>query len=311
MAADSYFWVDLQYQQTPHLIATAVLPTAEGLLLVDPGPTTAIDGLLDGLSAHGYALGDVHAVLLTHIHLDHAGATGTLVKQHPELQVVVHRIGAPHVHDPSRLLRSARRIYGDDMDRLWGAVEGVPEDNLNVVRGGETLTLADRVLDVAYTPGHAVHHVSYFDRLSRTAFVGDVAGMRIPEADYIMPVTPPPDVDVPRWMDSIATVEGWQPEALFLTHCGPSPDPQTHLKAMAERLQAWAAEVEAAVAASADETTGPAARAEDPAAAFVEDKLQQMRVAVPAPYQEAYAQFGDPHGSWAGLARYCRKHAED
>ncbi|NBC00938.1 MAG: MBL fold metallo-hydrolase [Bacteroidetes bacterium] len=310
MAADSYFWVDLQYQQTPRLIATAALPTAEGLLLVDPGPTTAIDGLLDGLSAHGYALEDVHAVLLTHIHLDHAGATGTLVKRHPELQVVVHRIGAPHVHDPSRLLRSARRIYGDAMDRLWGAVAGVPEDNLNVVRGGETLTFAGRVLDVAYTPGHAVHHVSYFDRLSRTAFVGDVAGMRIPEAGYIMPVTPPPDVDVPRWLDSIATVEGWQPETLFLTHCGPSPDPQAHLEVMAERLQAWAAEVEEVVAAPAEETASAVAGAEDPAAAFVDDKLQQMRAAVPAPYQEAYAQFGDPHGSWAGLARYGRKQAE-
>lgn len=309
MAADSYFWIDLHYQRTPHLIATAVVPTTEGLLLVDPGPTTAVEGLREGLAAHGYTLGDVHAVLLTHIHLDHAGATGTLVKRHPELQVVVHRIGAPHVRDPSRLLTSARRIYGDAMDRLWGAVEGVPEDNLTVVRGGETLTFANRTLDVAYTPGHAVHHVSYFDRLSRTAFVGDVAGMRLPEAGYIMPVTPPPDVDVSRWMDSIDAVQAWQPEALFLTHCGPSPDPQVHLKIMAERLQAWAAEVRAAVDASANGTDS-AADGADPAATFAEEKLKHMHDAVPAPYQQAYAQFGDPHGSWAGLARYWRKHAE-
>jgi len=299
---DDFFWIDLHYQEAPNLIATGVLITESGLLLIDPGPTTALPGLGAGLEAKGYGLTDVHAVLLTHIHLDHAGATGTIVQQHPDIDVVVHRIGAPHVAEPSRLLASAKRIYGDSMDRLWGEVAAVPEDNLTVVRGGEMLTLGGHTLNVAYTPGHAVHHVSYYDRSSQMAFVGDVAGMRISDADYVLPVTPPPDVDLERWLQSIETVRAWAPEVLFPTHCGPSFDPASHLTVMAERLQGWADEVRDVLQAAPDD-----AAVENAAEAFTQRKLEAMREAVPAAYQAAYAQFGDPRGSFDGLARYWRK----
>ena len=164
-----------------------------GGAVVDPGPERRIETLLEGLGE------EPRALLLTHIHLDHAGAAGALVERFPGLEVYVHARGAPHLADPSRLLASAERIYGDEMAELWGRVLPVPERNLRVVEGGETIAVAGRELDVAYTPGHASHHVVYFDRSDGTAFVGDVAGVRIPPSDFVRAPTPPPDIDVDAW----------------------------------------------------------------------------------------------------------------
>src|SRR5919197_3986977 len=162
-----------------------------GGVLVDPGPESRIETLLEGVGEEPSAL------LLTHIHLDHAGASGALVERFPALEVWVHERGAPHLADPQKLLQSARRLYGDDMDRLWGRVVPVPEQNLRVLEGGETIETRGRELEVLYTPGHASHHVVYLDRADGTAYVGDVGGVRIPPADRVVPPTPPPDVDVP------------------------------------------------------------------------------------------------------------------
>src|SRR5687767_5102869 len=199
-------------------------------VLVDPGPESTLETLLEALD------GEVpRAVLLTHIHFDHAGASGALVRRWPELPVYVHERGAPHMAAPERLVASASRLYGgeDGLRRLWGEVVPVPEANLQVLRGGETV-LGD--YRVEYTPGHASHHVSYLHEPTGTAFVGDVAGVRIPPASYVLAPTPPPDIDVEAWDASLDVVEGWDPVSLALTHFGRVDDVGPHLAAMRERL---------------------------------------------------------------------------
>jgi glyoxylase-like metal-dependent hydrolase (beta-lactamase superfamily II) len=203
-----------------------------GDVLIDPGPASSIDALLEGLG------GIVpHTIALTHIHLDHAGATGSLVKRWPDVRVLVHERGARHMVDPTRLLDSATRLYGDDMDRLWGEVLPVPQDNITALVGGEQLD----GLEIAYTPGHASHHVSYWHRDSATAFVGDVGGVRIEPLDYVLAPTPPPDIDIEVWHASIARVRRWNPERLAITHFGAVADPQAHLDVLDVQLDQWAA----------------------------------------------------------------------
>lgn len=199
-------------------------------VLVDPGPSSCLDMLLG-------ALGDERprAVLLTHVHLDHAGATGSLVERWPELPVYVHERGARHMADPSRLYSSAQRLYGEDMERLWGAMRPVPEENLNVLQGGERLL--DGRFVVAYTPGHASHHVSYLHE--GTAFVGDVAGVRITPDSITIPPTPPPDIDVGRWHESIATIRAWQPDRLAMTHFDGYENVTEQLDELGARLDDW------------------------------------------------------------------------
>ena len=196
-------------------------------VIVDPGPESTMDTLLQ-------ALGDeVPAkILLTHIHLDHAGAAGALARRWPEVEVWVHDRGARHMLDPSRLMASAKRIYGDDMQRLWGDMAPVPEDRLRVLSGGERIG----PWRVEYTPGHASHHVSYLHEPSGTAFVGDVAGVRIPPSGYVLAPTPPPDLDVEGWDRSLDLVEGWAPTTLALTHFGRVDDVGPHLAAIRERV---------------------------------------------------------------------------
>src|SRR3954468_15715225 len=183
-------------------------------VLVDPGPASSVDGLLA-------ALGDTEPrrLMLTHIHRDHAGATGVLVRRFPQLEVWVHEVGARHVVDPSKLIASATRLYGDDMERLWGEIAPVPEENLRILRGGERI----EGFAVEYTPGHASHHVAYFHEASATAYTGDVAGVRIGDGPLIPP-TPPPDIDVDAWHRSIDVVAGWSPRRLALTHWGSFDD---------------------------------------------------------------------------------------
>jgi len=199
-------------------------------VLVDPGPESTQETLLAGL-------GDVEpsAILLTHIHFDHAGVSGALVRRWPDLPVYLHEVGAPHMAAPERLVASAARLYGgeDELARLWGEVVPVPERNLHVLKGGETV-LGD--FRVEYTPGHASHHVSFLHEPTGSAFVGDVAGVRIPPAGYVMAPTPPPDIDVEAWDRSLDVVDGWAPEALALTHFGRVDDVAAHVAAMRERL---------------------------------------------------------------------------
>jgi glyoxylase-like metal-dependent hydrolase (beta-lactamase superfamily II) len=181
------------------------------------------------------AIGDEQpkALLLTHIHLDHAAATGALVRRWPELEVYVHERGAAHLIDPSKLLASAERLYGDQMQRLWGEIVPVPEQNVKPLAGGEDVL----GMRVAYTPGHASHHVCYLHEESGTAFVGDVAAVRISPSALVVPPTPPPDIDIETWLDSIAIVESWRPERLALTHFGQVDDSLEHLQVVRSRLR--------------------------------------------------------------------------
>ena len=196
-------------------------------VLIDPGPENTLDRVLGELG-DGY---EPRAVLLTHIHFDHAGATGALLRRFPGVPVYVHERGARHMIDPERLVSSAARLYGgeDGLRAQWGEVVPVPEENVTVLGGGETLLGEYRV---AYTPGHASHHVAYLHEPTGTALVGDVAGARIPPADFVLAPTPPPDIDVEAWDASIDLVGAWEPTALALTHFGRVDDVGPHLDAM-------------------------------------------------------------------------------
>ena len=256
-----------------------------GNILIDPGPASCLDRLLE-------ALGDERpaALLLTHIHLDHAGASGSLVSRWPDLEVYVHERGAQHLIDPTRLLDSARRLYGDDMERLWGEVLSVPEENLRILRGGEELL---DCFEVAYTPGHASHHVSYlYD--DGTAFVGDVGGVRITPETLTIPPTPPPDIDLEAWHDSIDRVAAWNPDRLAMTHFGAAEDVDDQLAEISERLDTWAA-----LAHGEDSQT------------FVETVTDEIARDAGADLLPAYLQAAPPEQLYAGLERYWRKREED
>lgn len=206
------------------------------MALVDPGPSSTLPMLRRHLLESGIGIGDVAAVLLTHIHLDHAGATGTLVRENPRLRVYVHESGARHMADPSKLLASASRVYGDVMERLWGEVAPVPPDAMAMLAGGERVHAGGRMLDVAYTPGHASHHVSFFNADSGIAFVGDTAGVQIVPGGFVLPPTPPPDIDLELWGRSLATIDRWGADTLFLTHFGPAAPSGHHLSTLRAEL---------------------------------------------------------------------------
>ena len=205
-------YIDVQFLGVPNIIATAVLHGPGGVALVDPGPSSTLPTLRAELERGGIQMPDVCALVLTHIHLDHAGAAGTLVREQPHLRVYVHEKGAPHMIDPGKLVASATRLWGADMDRLWGEVRAVPSDAVVALAGGERVDAAGRTLAVAYTPGHASHHVSYYDRDSGVAFVGDTAGIRRGQNGFVLPPTPPPDIDLEAWRDSLKTIDRWRAE---------------------------------------------------------------------------------------------------
>lgn len=215
--------LDVHHLGTPRVICCH---EPEPGTLVDPGPASALDGLLAELGGT-----EPRRILLTHIHLDHAGATGVLVRRFPDAEVWVHRKGAPHLVDPSKLVASATRLYGDDMERLWGEIAPVPEGNLRVLDGGEAVA----GFRVEYTPGHASHHVAYLHEATGTALCGDVAGVRIGDGPLIAP-TPPPDIDIEAWHRSIDVLRRWRPERLALTHFGSFTDVDEHLARLRAEL---------------------------------------------------------------------------
>lgn len=294
-------YVDLLFLGRPEIIATAILRGAGGVALIDPGPSTTIETLRAALSQKGIELGEVRQLLLTHIHLDHAGATGALVKEVPSIEVIVHERGAPHMVDPTKLLASATRLYGaEDMKRLWGEFLAVPAGNVNAIKGGETIVAGGRELDVAYTPGHASHHVSYFDRASRVAFVGDTAGIRRGTGNYVMPPTPPPDIDLEAWRASEARILAWDPDTLFMTHFGPFHGPRLQFQQLWQNIEGWNRIVKRLIAdASLTE--------EQREQTFVEEALKGVQRAVGEQEAEQYGRAGRLDYSWQGLARYWRK----
>ncbi|MBA2301017.1 MAG: MBL fold metallo-hydrolase [Acidobacteria bacterium] len=294
-------YVDLNFQGKPEIIATVVLHGPQGVALIDPGPSTTLESLRAALKNKGVEVRDVRQLLLTHIHLDHAGATGTLVRENPSIEVFVHERGAPHMADPTRLLASATRLYGDgNMQELWGEFIAVPASNLRLLTGGETISAAGRELQVAYTPGHASHHVSYFDGSSRIAFVGDTAGIRRGGAVYVMPPTPPPDIDLEAWRDSEERILAWDPETLFLTHFGPFHGARLQFQQLRANLDTWSRIV---IRLIADGRLSETERQD----AFVDEAQRELRRAVGEQEADQYGRAGRLDYSWQGLARYWRK----
>ena len=252
-------------------------------VIVDPGPASSVDTLIDRLGPT-----EPRALLLTHIHLDHAGATGVLCRRYPKLKVYVHEVGAPHLVDPSKLLKSAGRLYGEHMWELWGEVAPVPEERITALSGGETV----EGFRVAYTPGHATHHVSYLDERTGDAYVGDVAGVRIPPHAHTIAPTPPPDIDLEAWLDSLHTLACWNPQTLGLTHFGRVTEVADHLHRMRSAL------VEQADRARMKDEESFIARME-----------QELLEATDAATVECFEQAAPPNQLYMGLERYWRNRA--
>jgi len=267
--------LDLRFGGAEEAIGVYVVETDDGLALHDTGPASTLPNLEAGLASQGLSLDDIRHVLLSHIHLDHAGAVGTIVRRHPDIQVWVSEVGAPHLADPSRLERSARRLYGDLFDALWGELAAVPQSNIHLasgdVLGWETFP----------TVGHASHHVSYFR--DGTLLAGDAAGVRMPGASYVLPVSPPPDIDVDAWHATAAAIRARQPDRLALIHFGVHDDVTAHLDRLERELDRWSERVGSGLEQQAfvDEALADAG----------EDAARYDRI---APFWQ----------SWVGLRRY-------
>jgi glyoxylase-like metal-dependent hydrolase (beta-lactamase superfamily II) len=278
--------IDVMHLGRPHVIGCWEIDGA----LVDPGPESSVGNVIEAIGGE-----QPRAVVLTHIHLDHAAATGALVRRWPELEVYVHERGAPHLIDPSKLLASAERLYGEDMERLWGEIVPVPEANVRVLSGGETVL----GMRVAYTPGHASHHVCYLHEQSGAAFVGDVAACRIPPSDLVMPPTPPPDIDIPVWEESLDLIAGWAPSKLALTHFGAvEEDVPGYLETVRTRLREEASLAKQMSQQAYEGDLRRRIHQQFAAEGHGEDTVAEMLQAVPTAYQ------------WPGLDRYWRKRAE-
>src|ERR687894_614288 len=233
--------IDLDFMNTGQVVASFLLLGEDGAsaALVETGPTNCLDRLTAGLKDRGVSYEDVRQVYLTHIHLDHAGASGHLSEVLPNATFYVHEVGHPHLADPSRLVKSATRIYGERMDELWGETRPVPEERLVILGDGEEAEAAGGRLVAHDTPGHAYHHLAYLEPDSGSLFAGDVAGIRLPGQSYVRPPTPPPEIDVEAWVRSIENIRKIDPATLHPTHFGSYDDVDRHLSELEQRLQDW------------------------------------------------------------------------
>jgi glyoxylase-like metal-dependent hydrolase (beta-lactamase superfamily II) len=224
--------IDLNFMGMPGTIASYLIPHENGVALVESGPGSTIEGLKKGLKANGYTVADVTDVLLTHIHLDHAGASGWLARQ--GAQIYVHEVGAPHMLNPEKLLASAARIYGDMMDTLWGKFLSVPEEKLTILKDGDVVEIGDLRFQALDTPGHAYHHFAYL--FEDVCFSGDIGGVRMGGYRHLRVPMPPPEFNLELWRDSLARLREQDFKRIAPTHFGIYNDPDWHLKALAKAL---------------------------------------------------------------------------
>jgi glyoxylase-like metal-dependent hydrolase (beta-lactamase superfamily II) len=250
--ADDIVLIDTHYLNTPEAIGVYLL-MGDQPALIETGPASTLNHVIDGVRAAGLDPGDLRRLAVTHIHLDHAGGAGTFVRRFPHLQVYVHPIGAPHLIDPSRLLASAARLYGDDLHRLFGEVQPVPADRVHILQDGETVQLGSRTLTALETPGHARHHHAYLDEKTGDLFTGDVAGVALPGSRYVRAPTPPPELDMTAWEQSIAKLQALRLTRLLLTHFGAHTWIDELLGQLKTRLHEGEAKVREALAAGLDE----------------------------------------------------------
>jgi glyoxylase-like metal-dependent hydrolase (beta-lactamase superfamily II) len=295
--------IDLNFLGVRESVGLYLLEGNGELALVDSGPSSCLPALRDFLAARNLTLADISALLLTHIHFDHAGATGTLVKENPNLRVFVHELGARHLKDPSRLLNSATRLYGNALQQMFGEFLPVPEKHIHALIGGESIRTAGREIEVAYTPGHASHHVSYFDQSTGAAFTGDTTGMRLPGYEVVAPLTPPPDIDLAAFTESLAQIERRKPTQLLLPHFGAYNNVSEHLQTTREALYAWTERTWTIMKNNTEES----ARIEK----FTAQAEGEFRAQLPNEEIVArYRTVAMPQLSWYGLERYWRKRIE-
>jgi glyoxylase-like metal-dependent hydrolase (beta-lactamase superfamily II) len=291
--------IDLLWTGRPRSIATALIRDGDFAALVDPGPSSSLPRLREQLEQRGLRVGELQAIFLTHIHLDHAGATGSLVKENAGLQVYVHAKGAAHLVDPRKLLESSGRLFGADRERLFGDFLAVPESNLRILAGGEVIAAGSRELRVVYSPGHASHHVTYYEPQEGVAFVGDTAGICMEGDSFVLPAMPPPDVSIELWDASLDLISGLNAQKLFLTHFGFSQRVRQHIDSFRRRLHLWSEIAQELVNKKIDAAEG--------VKNFSDQVLEEAARYVPAEELGHYAfNAALPH-SWSGLERYHRK----
>jgi glyoxylase-like metal-dependent hydrolase (beta-lactamase superfamily II) len=294
--------IDTNWMGQSRSIAAILLESDGHRAMIDPGPASTLPALRQHLDSRGIGVAGLNAILLTHIHLDHAGATGALIKENPNLEVYVHKAGMLHMADPQKLLASAERLWPGELGHLFGETLPVPFGNLRMLKGGETLSLGSRNLEVVYTPGHASHHVSYFDSSDGTAFVGDTTGFHIEGDPLVVPLAPPPDIDLEIWSASLDAIAARAPSRLFLTHFGYSNDPAAHIAEYRKNLQRWAALAREILRSTPD----PQAALEK----FVADAGAEIRQRLSSAEAEHYIFNCGLNLTWLGVSRYHRKRAE-
>jgi glyoxylase-like metal-dependent hydrolase (beta-lactamase superfamily II) len=287
--------IDLHFQNHSGVIAAFLLETEKGPILFETGPHSSYPHLVEGLKRKGYAPGDLAGAFVTHIHLDHAGASLALARE--GCPIYVHPFGYKHLLDPSKLMESARRIYKDDMDHLWGDMQAIPEDKLIAVEDGTEFDFGNVKVKALHTPGHAVHHIAW--QVGEHIICGDVAGIKI-NGGPVVPPCPPPDINIEDWKDSIALLRKAQPEVLWLTHFGPIQDIEGHLEVLEEKLDYYANWMKPHFeAGESPEVITPQLQA------MADDELAQFGIR--GENKERY-DFANP--AWmsvAGLLRYWRK----
>ncbi len=291
--------IDLEFMGFSELIAAFLAPCPKGgFVLLETGPASTLEALEGGIQAAGFDIGELRAVFLTHVHLDHAAASGTLARR-TGAKVFAHPKGATHLADPGRkLLPSAERLYGAMMQTLWGTIEAVPVDQVEAVSDGDVVTVAGLDVTAHFTPGHAVHHIAW--QVGDAIATGDVGGVRFPGASHVLPPMPPPDIDVALWKRSIDTLRRLEPETLLLTHFGAFDDAPRHLDELDARLERWLGIAERVVAEGGD----PATMATE---LTTFDEAEMIASAVQPPAVERYRRLCPMDGNSAGLFRYCTR----
>lgn len=251
---DNVWLIDLGFQGRRGVVAAYLLAGNGELALIETGPSSTLSALRDGIAKAGFAPEELTHFLVSHIHLDHSGAAGPLLREAPNAQVYVHPFGAPHLVDPTKLLASATRIYGEQMEPLWGEVAPIPADRVTALTDDERISVAGRRLRVLFTPGHASHHVAYEDAEARAIYTGDVGGIRMPGTSYVCAPSPPPDLDPEAWRLSVQRLQSMSPRRLYLTHFGAVNDAANHLSGIIPDLDAFLEIAEETLASGGDQT---------------------------------------------------------
>lgn len=247
--ADDVVRMDLQFGGLEDVIAAWVIGEGDARLLYETGPSTTIPALKAGLDVAGIDFSQIEAIAVSHIHLDHSGAAGTLLREYPHLRLKVHPVGAPHMSDPAKLINSAARIYTDRMDELWGEIAPIDESRIDTLDDDSTIWIGNRPMQIRHVLGHASHHIVLFDELSGTLFTGDTAGVRIPGSDHVGAATPPPEFDPDAWAASVEIMRGFGASRLALTHSAAFEDVERHLDAVLPGIDAFVASARASFAA--------------------------------------------------------------